>query len=248
MKLRILGSGTCVPYLRRGSSAYLLSLPKSSLMLDCGAGATWKLEKVGANYLAVDHIFISHFHPDHTGDLIPFLFATKYPRGEKRVKPLWVWGARGLKTLFTAFEKAYGDWIHPECLNLREIAEGALSFGDFTVAAKRVVHSEGSLAYRIEAEGKSLVYSGDTDYCPSLVELAEGADLLLIECSLPDGMKARNHLTPSEVVRIAKESGVKRVVLTHLYPICDESDILPQIRRAVAAEVILAEDLMEISV
>ena len=79
MKLHILGSGTCVPNIRRGSSGYALELSKSTILLDCGNGTTWKLGMVGVDYLKVDHIFITHFHPDHTADLIPFLFATKYP-------------------------------------------------------------------------------------------------------------------------------------------------------------------------
>ena len=78
MKLTILGSGTCIPYSRRGPSGYCLRLRESSLMLDCGSGSSSKLAAAGINYLDIDHIFFSHLHPDHTGDLVPFLFGTKY--------------------------------------------------------------------------------------------------------------------------------------------------------------------------
>jgi len=90
MKLTILGSGTCIPNKKRGSSGYLLETSVSKMLLDCGSGTTWKLEQIGINYLEIDHIFFSHIHPDHTGDLVPFLFATKYSHNKKREKPLFL--------------------------------------------------------------------------------------------------------------------------------------------------------------
>jgi len=248
MKLYILGSGTCVPYERRGSSGYALKLSKSTLLLDCGNGTTWKLGRVGINYLEVDHIFFSHFHPDHTADLIPFLFATKYTKQSNREKPLCIWGAEGFKVFFSALEKAYDGWIVPDCLDLGEIEEGIMKFDDFTLSVRKTLHIESSLAYRIESEGKSLVYSGDTDYSESLIELARDADTLIIECSMPDGLKVKGHLTPNEVVRIANESKAKKVIISHLYPICDEKNVIDKIRKEAKAETILAEDLLEIDI
>jgi ribonuclease BN (tRNA processing enzyme) len=248
MRLTILGSGTCVPYHRRGSSSYALQLPKSTILLDCGNGATWKLGKVGINYLDIDHIFITHFHPDHTSDLIPFLFATRHSYGSRREKQLYLWGPSGFKGFFSALEEAYSDWIVPEELIVNDIEKNELQLEDFVLKAGHTLHTENSLAYRIDSEGKSLVYSGDTDYSESLVTLAENADILLIECSMPDELKAEGHLTPAGVTRIANESRAKKIVLTHLYPVCDERDILARMRNQVDADVVLAEDLLEITV
>jgi ribonuclease BN (tRNA processing enzyme) len=248
MKLYILGSGTCIPYERRGSSGYALRLPKSTVLLDCGNGTTWKLGRVGINYLEVDHIFLSHLHPDHTADLIPFLFATKYARESKRGKRLSIWGGEGFKAFFSALEKAYNGWITPDCLSLEEIKEGIMEFDDFTLSVRKTLHIESSLALRIESGGKSLVYSGDTDYSESLVELAKDADALVIECSMPDDLKVKGHLTPTEVIRIANESKAKKVIVSHLYPICDERNVIEKIRREVKAEAILAEDSLEVEI
>lgn len=248
MKLFILGSGTCVPYERRGSSGYALKLTKSTLLLDCGNGTTWKLGKVGINYLEVDHIFLSHFHPDHTADLIPFLFATKYGQGPQRNKPLYIRGAKGFINFLSALEKAYKGWLIPDELNLEEIEEGMIKFDDFTLIARKTAHIESSLAYRIECQGKSLVYSGDTDYSKPLVELAKDADALIIECSLPDELKVAGHLTPTEVVKIAHDSRAKKIIISHLYPICDERDVISLIRGHTDADVILAEDLLEVEI
>ncbi len=248
MRLTILGSGTCVPYHRRGSSSYALELSKSTILLDCGNGATWKLGKAGISYLDIDHILITHFHPDHTSDLIPFLFATRYSFRSTREKPLHLWGPPGLEGFFSALKEAYSDWIVPKDLSLVDIYHDRIHLGDFVLRSAYTHHTENSLAYRIESEGKSLVYTGDTDYSESLVELAENADVLLIECSMPDDLKIEGHLTPAGVARIANESGAKKIILTHLYPVCDESDIFARMRNQIDADLVVAEDLLVITV
>lgn len=249
MKLHILGSGTCVPNIRRSSSGYALELSKSTVLLDCGSGTTWKLGMVGVDYLTVDHIFITHFHPDHTADLIPFLFATKYPHPKKRrEKPLVIWGPKGFTEFYSSLKIAFHDWIAPDELTVKEINEEPLRLDDFVLIARNTFHTENSVAYRIESDGKSIVYSGDTGYTESLIELAKDTDLLLIECSFPDELKFECHLTPSEAGKIASASKAKKIILTHLYADCDEIDIISQVRKYVDVDVILAEDLMEIHI
>lgn len=248
MKIYILGSGTCVPNVRRGSSGYALKFSKSTVLLDCGNGTTWKIGKVGLDYLKVDHIFITHFHPDHTADLIPFLFATKYPHPRGRDKPLYLWGPEGFSEFYNSLKTAYNDWIAPDMLFIKEFNEDTLKFYDFTLIARETYHTDNSLSFRVESEGKSIVYSGDTGYTESLIELAKDTDILIIECSFPDELKFKTHLTPSEVGKIGNASKAKKIILTHLYPDCDEIDIVSQVKKYVDSDVILAEDLMEIEI
>jgi len=112
-----------------------------------------------------------------------------------------------------------------------------------------VAHMEESVAYRMEfQDGKSLVISGDTDYCQNIIALARESDLLVLECSFPNGKKVEGHLTPAFAGRIASESRCKRLLLTHFYPVCDQFDILTQCRETYAGEVILAEDLLRMKV
>ncbi len=247
MKLTILGSGTCVPNKKRGSSGYLVETPKSKILLDCGAGTTWKLEKIGINYLEIDHIFFSHLHPDHTGDLVPFLFATKYSRNKIREKPLFMWGGKGFIKFFDALKKAYDSWIVPKHLVLDEIRGGSESFQDFKIVSAKVPHMDNSLAYKITSEEKSLVYSGDTDFSESLINLSHKADLLIIECALAnESLKMKGHLTPNEVIKTINEAKPKKVVVTHFYPECDEEKVVETIRNNVDCEVIEAQDLLEV--
>lgn len=249
MKLTILGSGTCIPNANRGSSGYLIETPKSKILLDCGAGTTWKLEKIGVNYLEIDHIFISHLHPDHTGDLVPFLFGTKYSGNKTREKPLFIWGGKGFIKFFEALKKVYGTWIVPKDLVVDEIRGGSETFQDFKLVSAKVPHTENSHAYKITAEEKSIVYSGDTDYSESLINLAAKCDLLIIECALAnDDSKRKGHLTPNEVIKTITEAQPKKVVVTHFYPECDEEKVVETIKANVDIEVIEAQDLLELDI
>jgi len=116
-----------------------------------------------------------------------------------------------------------------------------------------MLHGSGpALGYRIEehtSQGiRTLAYTGDTDLCDGLREMARDVDLLLCECSFPDEMKLPGHLTPSEIGGLAAECDVSRVVLTHLYPPCDPMQAAETIRMLFDGEVIPGEDLMRVEV
>jgi ribonuclease BN (tRNA processing enzyme) len=147
-------------------------------------------------------------------------------------------------------QKAFGRWIVPEGypFHLHE-AKGMIPFENFILKTLPLTHSESSIALRVEIPGgKALVYSGDTDYCENIVALANNADLLILECSLPEEMKVEGHLSPSLAGRIARESRCKRLLLTHFYPPCDEHDLMRDVKKEFTGEIILAEDLMETAV
>jgi ribonuclease BN (tRNA processing enzyme) len=92
------------------------------------------------------------------------------------------------------------------------------------------------------------VYTGDTEYSRSVVELARDADTLLIECSFPNVDPIPGHLTPSDVARIASEASVGRVVLTHIYPAADEIDLVSEVGTGYGGEILVAEDGLKLSI
>ena len=92
------------------------------------------------------------------------------------------------------------------------------------------------------------MYSGDTDYSESLIELAKDADLLICESAVPDSLQIKGHLTPSMAGEMAARAGVGKLVLTHFYPDCDDVDIEQECRKTYSGPLLLAEDLMEIAV
>ena len=250
MELIILGSGTCVPSLKRGSPGLVIKAGGKILLFDSGSGTLRRMLEAGITYRDADYIFYSHIHPDHVADLVPFLFASKYA-DIPRTKQLYITGGKGFKSFFKKLNKVYGKWLEPELykIKVREILNKSVDFGDFKVTTKSLAHIKESVGYRIEAENsKSIVFSGDTDYCKNVVELGRDADILILECSMPDKKKVDGHLTPSLCGRIADESNCKKLVLTHFYPSCDKIDAVSVCKKYYRGKIIIAEDLMRLKI
>ena len=250
----ILGSGTCVPSLKRSSCSVLMQTGASRLLFDSGPGTMRRLLEAQTTIFDLTHIFYSHFHPDHTGEFVPFIFATKYPDGSRRKIPLTVTGGRGLLNFYECLKRVYGPWIEltPGLFELIECDNknaDAITFEDFTVNTAPVEHNEESIAFRvISTDGFSAVYTGDTDYSETIIDLAKDADLMICECAFPDKLRTKGHLTPSLAGDLAAKAGVRKLVLTHFYPQCEKEDIAAECRQSYSGPLVLAEDLMEIKI
>jgi ribonuclease BN (tRNA processing enzyme) len=246
MELIILGSGTCVPSLTRGSPAAVIRTQDQIILTDSGSGTLERLLRVGITIHDVDMIFYTHTHPDHVADLVPFLFASKYDCNP-RDRDLLIMGGRGFSTYFGRLQDVYGDWIQSDLftIRLKESEHDSHDFGDFRVVTAPMAHRPESIAFRFETrDGKSIVLSGDTDYNADIVTLAAQADLLVLESAFPDEKKVDGHLSPSVAGRIASEARCKRLVLTHLYPICEKFDILGQCASTYDGPIEIARDLL----
>lgn len=250
----ILGSGTCVPSLKRSSCSVLMEVGPSKLLFDSGPGTIRRLLEADTTIFEISHIFYSHFHLDHSGEFVPILFSTKYPDSQQRTAPLTVTAGSGFKHFYAKLKEVYGHWMElaPGLLIINELdnrKRDSHQFQNFTLESTPVVHNEESIAYRITgSDGKSVVYSGDTDFSENLIDLAMDANLLICECATPDEFKINGHLTPSLAGEIAARAKVNQLVLTHFYPHCDRTDIKEQCRKTYDGPLILAEDLMQITI
>jgi ribonuclease BN (tRNA processing enzyme) len=249
-ELIVIGSGTGVPSLRRGAPSLMVISDSTRLLIDSGSGTLGRMLEVGITYRDPDLLLYTHIHPDHVSDLVPIIFASKYA-DQPREKKLLCIGGPGFKSYFKKLKDLYGRWVQPQSyqLTIKEISQKGLVYRDLKILSRPMAHISGSVGYRIEfKDGKSMAISGDTDYCQNIVDLAFEADILVLECSFPDGKKVKGHLTPLLAGRIASESRCKKLLLTHLYPICDQFDILNQCRRAYQGQIILGEDSMRIGI
>jgi ribonuclease BN (tRNA processing enzyme) len=252
ISVTILGSGTCVPSLKRSSCSVLIKIKDNRLLFDSGAGTMRRLLEDGTTIFDISHLFYSHLHPDHTGEMVPFLFANKYGNGFRRKVPLTVVAAQGFSTFYERLKTAYGPWIElaPELFSIIELSgttDDSCRFDDFNVDSAPVKHIDSSIAYRITADnGKSVVYSGDTDFSENLIALSRGADLLICESAHPDDLKSEGHLSPSLAGEIARRANVGTLILTHFYPECDHVDLEKECRKTYDGPLFLAEDLMKI--
>jgi ribonuclease BN (tRNA processing enzyme) len=229
-----------------------MEIGTDKLLFDLGAGTIHRLLECGVTIFDITHIFLSHFHPDHSAELVPFLFASKYSENMRRQTPLTLIAGKGMTAFYEALKSAYGSWIEPgedvlSIIEMSTIAPDRMMCDNFTVISRPAAHNPESISYRIEScAGDSVVYSGDTDYCDHLIALASDARILICECSHADEEKVRGHLSPSLAGGIATASRVQLLVLTHFYPRCDRFDIDKECRKTYKGPVILAEDRMRL--
>jgi ribonuclease BN (tRNA processing enzyme) len=254
MRLTVLGSGTSVPHPRRSSSAHWLEAAGGTLMLDMSGPALHRMAEEGCDWANLDAVWVSHFHLDHVGGLAPFLFGTKYaPQTQSRAKPLIVYGPRGTRKLLKRFDEAgdYGLFEQPFPLEVREVSPRT-EFEVFEGLAAETFstpHTSESLAVRLtDSRGTSLVYTSDTGFTEALAGFARAANLFLMECSFFRSKPVRTHLELEEAMRLARQSGARRVMLAHLYPEWDGVDIEAEAKRLWDGETIEARDGLRLEV
>ena len=103
MEITILGSGTAVPDKERGSPGIAVRSDDTLLLMDLGAGTLYRAVRFGVDVNRVDAVLLSHLHPDHTGDLVPLLFAFLSPEWS-RDETLTIFGPAGLQEFFRNLE------------------------------------------------------------------------------------------------------------------------------------------------
>ncbi|MDZ7375727.1 MAG: MBL fold metallo-hydrolase [candidate division KSB1 bacterium] len=253
MEWTILGAGTGIPMLDRGAPGHLMKIKDEQVLFDSGSGTLLRLLQLGVDYKQLNYVFYTHTHSDHTADLIPLIQALRTTPEYQRANTLHLYGPTGFNVFLHTLSQAFGLWlISPNFpLRIHELRYDTLEFAGWSVRTIPVKHSQSAIAYRVESEsGRSIVYSGDTDYCPEIIELAYQADLLILECSFPDDAKVAGHLTPSLAAEIASSAQCKHLILTHLYPPIEplEAEIQQRCHRIFSCRISIARDLMKITV
>ena len=254
MQLTILGSGTSIPLSYRASPSIMLNIDGDILLLDIGPGTLRQLVRAGTDNSSIDHVLLSHFHPDHTADLVHFLFVTRNPAVFSKRKPFIISGSTGLKTLINMLQHAYPRWLEiPEdkmrVEEFSNLESTETSYGKYTISTYPIEHTESSLAYRIEDKnGKNIVYAGDTGFYEGLSTFAAETDLLVLECSLPEGKNIEGHLTPLQAGHLASLSEAKKLLLVHFYPEVLSTDIAGECRKHYNGELILGRDMLRIMI
>ncbi|WP_166175433.1 MBL fold metallo-hydrolase [Rubrobacter tropicus] len=246
MEITVVGSGTVAPRPERRQSCVVVEAGGETLVFDLGAGAVTGMVAAGVDPFAVDRIFFTHFHPDHTLDAVNLLFAMNYGTEEPRTRPLHVTGPEPFENFWSSILNVWGEWMTGDYPILtREVAhtcDSPIEIDRYGLTWTPAAHRPESIAYRLDGENGAFVYTGDTEYSPSVVDLARDAHTLLIECSFPDDAPVRGHLTPGGAARMASEAGVQRLVLTHLYPAVDDGRLPGAVKRGFDGEVLVAED------
>ena len=168
----------------------------------------------------IDLVLITHFHGDHFAGLPFLLLDAQFSR---RTRPLTIAGPQGLerrlRELMEALFEHSSKTKQRFDLDVVELApEQSRTFGTVTVMPYPVVHGESGgpfLAYRVETEDRTLAYSADTEWTETLIPLAHGADLFIVEAYMYEKV-VKNHLSLKTLEQHLPDIGAKRLVLTHM--------------------------------
>ena len=248
MQLQVVGHRAGWPDVRSPTSGYIVTAEDTNILLDCGAGTTAILRDL-IDMQALDGVWISHMHPDHCFDLYMLAMVRSYqrhtqdPSGNQNYSPCPLYLPAGgtaivksVNRLYPADTPAYKYFNSMfteefECIEYRP--RDSFEIGSCRLSTLPMVHSGGCSGIRLTSlGGRSIAYTGDTGWCDELVELANGAELLVSEATLeaPDS-SGHGHLCAREAGKAAAEGRVKHLLLTHFFD-------LPQAQleeRAVAA-------------
>ena len=273
MELTLLGTGCPQVDTGRYGPANLVRHGGRSYLVDCGSGVTQRLLGAGSRGAGIDALFLTHLHSDHVVDLFQLVISSWH---QGRDRPQVVYGPKGTRrfvdAMLTLWRPEYDQRIAHEKrpstaaleLEVHEFDEGMLlDDGALRVRAVAVAHQPVKYAYGFvfEAGGRRLAFSGDTAYCPALIDAARGCDVLVHECFIhremvlipgvrtAEGLAAvaSYHTLSHEVGPIAAQAQAKCLVLNHFVPMnFDKPALLTEVRKDYRGPIVIAEDLMSL--
>src|SRR5436305_423309 len=198
MQLRFVGCGDALGSCGRSNTCFHVTGQGANVLIDCGASSLPALKRLGIERDDIDLILITHFHGDHFAGLPFFLLDAQFSR---RSRPLVIAGPHGIETrlmqvMEALFENSSKTKQRFELSVIALNANETQSFGAVNVTPFPVVHGESGgpfLAYRIEAQGRVIAYSGDTEWTEALIPAGRDADLFICEAYYYDRI-VKNHL------------------------------------------------------
>ncbi len=215
MELTVLGCFGPYPPAGGACSGYLLREGDFGILIDCGNGVLSRLQR-HFDFCKLKAVILTHLHPDHFADILIMRYGLSIALQEgRRDEPLDLYAPGEPKE--EAERLPYKD-----VYSVMPIVPGRpFNIGPFIMQAEPAVHPVCAFSLRIETSSGTVVYSGDTEYCFSLENLAYKADLFLCEANYQDRdieNNLSNHLSSSQAAMIAAAAGVKRLLLTHHHP------------------------------
>ncbi len=281
--LYLLGTGTPTPTKWRFGTSYVLQLKGNYLMFDCGPASTYKLVKTGLFPTQIDYLFFTHHHSDHDADYPCFLLC-RWDQSIGKEHRLQVYGPPPTKwiterligpegafshDLRARLESPVSQSVHENrggslprpgiSLDVNDISPGKVIETDqWRVTTAPVRHAEPwleSIAYRVDSDEGSIMFTGDTGPCESVNRLARGVNVLVVNCWDHQETMEKNGEAPGQTgtldaANMAQASGAGKLILTHTGPHLAKPGSrekgIGDIARIYQGEVIFGEELMSL--
>lgn len=277
----ILGAGTPTPTPERFGSAFAIQIGDELAMVDCGPSATHKLVKSGLWPTDVDYLFFTHHHFDHDIDYPCFLLC-RWDQSVGKENKLQVFGPSPTEKITSGIlDETSGlfahDWIArvnhplsqkihvnrggtlprtPPAVLANDIGIGNVFSSDqwevVSAPAKHVQPYLDSLAYRFNTSDGSVVFTGDTEPCDSVIELAKDADLMLCMCwdeqsNMIESGENQGQCGTTGAAQMAEQANVKKLCLVHIGPNLSQTKVMDSamlgLKDIFHGEIVFADEL-----
>ncbi|WP_257347411.1 MBL fold metallo-hydrolase [Pseudalkalibacillus decolorationis] len=274
LTLTMLGTGSPKPNLERSGPAQVIMIEDTPVLIDCGEGTVRQLMKANINLAEINYLCFTHLHSDHIFGYEHFLLGG-WSLGRRKLTVIGPKGTKRFhEKVLDMFEEDISYRVQALGIpsdgllnvNIIELAdEGGHVLCDIPakITTTPVVHNVKTFAFRFDVGLKSIVISGDTAPVDSLVELAKGADVLVQDAAITDSSISKKtedanlkniweqlqkeHCTPAQAAEIAKQAGVKQLIMTHFLPNVNEKKVYQEASAVFDGEVIVGKDLQQVS-
>jgi ribonuclease BN (tRNA processing enzyme) len=234
----VLGCSGGYPEPNRACSGYLVEAGGRRLWLDAGSGTLARL-LARCSLADIDAVWLTHLHPDHWTDL-PLAIHALAVGAAHRGEPLPVYGVRGWSRAIGVDLHWHDDDYAPLYAQRELVDQVIVQVGAVTIRSASVEHGVETYALRVDADGASLVYSGDSAPCQALVDLAQGVDLFV--CAAGTMTSSAIHPNPRQAGEMAAAAGVAQLLLTHLRPGADREQARAMAREAFSGTIEVASE------
>jgi ribonuclease BN (tRNA processing enzyme) len=284
-KIHILGAGTPTPTPTRFGTAFVVEVAGEQVMVDCGPATTYKLVKAGLWPTEIDYIFFTHHHFDHDVDYPCFLLC-RWDQSIGKENRLQVFGPKLTEKITEGIIGEDGLFAHdlnarlnhpisrqvyvnrggklprrPPDVLAQDVGIGPVySAADWEVTSARAEHAQpflDSLAYRLDSPEGSIVFTGDTEPCDAVVNLAKDADVMLCMCwddqeVMDENGESVRQCGTTGAAGMAQAAGVKKLVLVHVGANLSAHGPMEKgigdIKKIYNGEVVFSEELMTVNV
>lgn len=217
-RVQFLGAGDTFCNGGRANQCILGHTDDSMFMIDCGPTTANQAQRLGVDLSPLDAVFFTHIHGDHTLGFPLLVLHLQFVLG--RTRDLTVFTPPGAEDLpKTLLGLVFPDVVKrgiPFELQTRSLAAGESAVvNGVTVEGFEMKHSVPVVGYRFSKDGKTFAVSGDTTPCDGLVEMSQGADLLVTECSYPVAIPEVPHTSLEELLALEPRLGAKRIAVVH---------------------------------
>lgn len=279
MKIIFLGTGNTLGGVYRAKASAVLIAAGEIFLIDCGCGVIQRMLAKSIAPSRINKIFFTHHHSDHNGGFIDYFITSSLKRTNSgRKVPVEVFGPDNSKAVISKMRESiesdvvsrHSDDDSWSNIIINELNDGeiynrnGLKVNVFSVNHGSYVPSVG---FKFEYNKKTIVFSGDTSPTKNVIQASENADILVHESYNKNWVIAlmgqnredegairstmNKHSSTLEVAKIAKETGVKHLVLTHHIPSPlplkkIEQQYILGMPKIFSGKITVARDLMEI--